>query len=226
MPLTKATNTEAGKGIAFTRMIPASLRRLARPLTSRVRERQRSRRVRRQFAHRYGTIFEYADRHGLRTLVETGTLFGDTIAATRHRFDHVYSIELSPELHEKAKRRLRRHRNVTLLQGDSADVLPGLLARLPEPCLFWLDAHYSAGVSARGPLDSALRSELAAILQRDNPRDVILIDDAPYLSGESGWPTWHELEVLCAERELRISEADRIVRIHRSDSGLAERNRC
>jgi hypothetical protein len=179
-----------------------------------VREWRRSRGWRRELAGRYETIFDYSRRFALRTLVETGTLFGDTIVATRRRFEHVYSIELSPELHEKAKRRLRRFRNVTLLQGDSAEVLPRLLEELDEPCLFWLDAHYSGGVSARGPLDSPLRAELQAILARGDDRDVILIDDAPYLSGERGWPSWDELRSLCDEHGLQLSEADRIVRIH------------
>ena len=194
--------------------IPAPLRRLARPIAARVRERRRSRGWRRALAGRYETIFDYSRRFGLRTLVETGTPFGDTVLATRRHFDRVYSIELSPELHERTKRRLRRFRNVTLLQGDSAEVLPGLLEELDEPCLFWLDAHYSGGVSARGPLDSPLRAELQAILARDEERDVILVDDATYLTGERGWPSWDELRSLCEEHGLRISEADRIVRIH------------
>ena len=191
------------------------LRRLARPLVTRVREWRRSRGWRQALAGRYEVIFEHSRRFGLRTLVETGTLFGDTIVATRRHFDRVYSIELSPELHTKARRRLRRFRNVTLLQGDSAEVLPQLLDEIDEPCLFWLDAHYSGGVSARAALDSPLRAELAAILAREHDRDVILIDDASYLSGERGWPTWDELRDLCDEHGLHISEADRIVRIHR-----------
>src|SRR2546421_5711071 len=145
--------------------VPGPLRRLARPVVTRVREWRRSRGWRQALAGRYEVIFEYSRRFGLRTLVETGTLFGDTILATRRHFDRVYSIELSPELHANAKRRLRRFRNVTLLQGDSAEVLPELLEDLEEPCLFWLDAHYSGGVSARGERDSPLRAELAAIAE-------------------------------------------------------------
>ena len=58
------------------------------------------------------TLDEYAKTFNLRVLVETGTFYGDTIAAMARNFDHIYSIELSQQLHEIAKARFSGIRNV------------------------------------------------------------------------------------------------------------------
>jgi protein-L-isoaspartate O-methyltransferase len=54
-------------------------------------------------------IRKYAAKYGVRVLVETGTYYGDMVAAMLHDFDLIYSIELSPALHARAQRRFRRH---------------------------------------------------------------------------------------------------------------------
>lgn len=192
-------------------------KRLARPITRPVRERLHARQRRLRASPKHKLIWHYGRTYGLRTLVETGTLFGDTIIAVRRHFNRVYTIELSPDLHAKAKRRLRRFRHVTLLEGDRRPSAPPRPGRAPgdTPALFWLDAHYSAGVTARGPLETPLRAELDLILARGNARDVILVDDATYLSGDRGWPTPDELKELCSAHSFRAWEADGIVRIHR-----------
>ena len=51
--------------------------------------------------------------------VETGTFLGDMLAAMRDDFDSLTSIELSEELHSRAKRRFAGDPKITLLHGDS-----------------------------------------------------------------------------------------------------------
>ncbi|MEZ5102644.1 MAG: hypothetical protein R3C15_23180 [Thermoleophilia bacterium] len=108
-------------------------------------------------------LVETGRAYGLRCLVETGTYLGDTVEAMRSTFERVVSVELSQPLHERAGRRFAGVANVTLLQGDSGDVLTELVPTLREPCLFWLDGHYSAGFTALGELETPIVKELEAV---------------------------------------------------------------
>ena len=113
------------------------------------------------------------------TWIETGTYLGDTTALLARQARMVYSIEPEPELHERARRRFADRRNVELLRGTSEEVLPGLLARLTGDVNFWLDGHYSAGVTFRGPQDTPIVAELAAIAAAlpQLSRVAVMIDD-------------------------------------------------
>jgi hypothetical protein len=59
---------------------------------------------------------------------------------------------------------------------------------LQQPALFWLDAHYSGPLTARGPLDSPIAQELAAIAAHPVRGHVILIDDMRDFNGTGGYP--------------------------------------
>lgn len=113
------------------------------------------------------------------TWIETGTYLGDTTALLARRARMVYSIEPEPKLYERARRRFADHRNVEILRGTSEEVLPGLLARLTGDVNFWLDGHYSAGVTFRGPQETPIVDELAAIAAAllQLGRVVVMIDD-------------------------------------------------
>jgi len=49
-------------------------------------------------------VREYCQRFGLKTLVETGTYYGEMVVAMKRRFDRIYSIEFVPELAEPPSR--------------------------------------------------------------------------------------------------------------------------
>ncbi len=123
-------------------------------------------------------ILDYARRFHIATLVETGTYLGDTIEATRAAFERVWSIELDDSLFEAATRRFNTAENVTIIHGDSARLLPEVLAKVNGPTLFWLDGHFSGGMTARGDTDTPIGAELQAVLARPGMDDVVLIDDA------------------------------------------------
>src|SRR5438270_10456246 len=72
------------------------------------------------------TVTEYAQRYGLRTLVETGTYYGDMVAAMRKRFGQIYSIEFDPELAGAAARKFGRCPHIQILRGDSQVLVPSL----------------------------------------------------------------------------------------------------
>jgi hypothetical protein len=147
-------------------------------------------------AHLYKqkTVADYGHRYELPILVETGTYLGAMVYAMRNNFKRIYSVELSHRLATSAEARFRRFPHVTILKGNSASVLPQLLPSLREPVLFWLDGHYSEGITARADQDSPVISEVTTILRQMNQRFAILIDDARFFIGKNGYPTLLELQ--------------------------------
>ncbi|HEX3384446.1 MAG TPA: hypothetical protein VHS53_04625, partial [Mucilaginibacter sp.] len=91
------------------------------------------------------TISDIQKKSQYGLFIETGTYLGEMVEAQRANFRRVYSIELSPELFESARKKFLSDTRVTILQGDSSDVLPTLLGQINEPGIFWLDGHYSEG---------------------------------------------------------------------------------
>ena len=65
------------------------------------------------------TIQEYQDKYQYKILVETGTYLGDMVEAQKKRFRKIYSIELGIDLFDKATKRFKNDKNVTIVQGDS-----------------------------------------------------------------------------------------------------------
>ncbi len=128
--------------------------------------------------YKVAVILDYARRFHTPTLIETGTYLGDTVEAARGAFRHIWSIEIDDALFAAAVRRFAPHENVTIVHGDSAKVLPSILAGQSGPILFWLDGHFSGGITARGDQDTPIVAELEAVLARSGQDDVILIDDA------------------------------------------------
>lgn len=145
------------------------------------------------YAFKQQTVRSYGERFGIRSFVETGTCLGDMVDAVKTRFTRIYSIELDNALFERAKLRFSPYGHITILQGDSGRLLPDILRELREPCLFWLDAHYSGGFTARGELDTPILVELESILRHEVRGHVILIDDARDFTGERDYPTIDEV---------------------------------
>ena len=98
--------------------------------------------------------------YGVRILVETGTLRGDMVEAMRRHVDQVFSIELSETLAKRAVERFRTVSNVEIILGDSGQELGKLVPRLSGPALFWLDGHYSGGITAHGEEATPIFAEL------------------------------------------------------------------
>jgi hypothetical protein len=161
-------------------------------------------------------VMEYQRRFGVRVLVETGTFAGGMIDAVKSRFERVVSIELDAEWHSRAVERFRNDPHVTLLKGDSALRLPEVLASLNEPALFWLDAHYSGPVTARGAIDTPIVRELAAIRAHRLTGHVVLIDDMRDFQGRDGYPTVDEVVAWIREADPGgvVEVRDDILRWH------------
>lgn len=130
-----------------------------------------------------------AREHGLTALVETGTFYGEMIAALRDEFSLIYTIELSSTLHALAVRRFRPYPHIHPVQGDSGERIADILPRLDRPTLFWLDGHYSAGITARGSLETPILQELRHILDAPDLGHALVIDDARDFGSDPAYPT-------------------------------------
>lgn len=131
---------------------------------------------------------------GIKVLIETGTYLGDMIEAQKNFFNKIYSIELGELLYNNAVKRFKNDISIKIFNGDSGDVLPHVLKQIKEPCIFWLDGHYSEGITAKGKKDSPIFEELTAIFNSNKFPHILLIDDARLFDGTNDYPTIIELK--------------------------------
>jgi len=142
------------------------------------------------------TIQEMANRYKLNTLIETGTYLGEMVEAQLNHFERIYSIELNEKLFRKAVRKFRASEHVHLLKGDSGKVMASLIRQINTPSLFWLDGHYSGGITSRGEKECPVIEELDIITSTNLPH-VILIDDARLFNGSHDYPAAEQILSLC-----------------------------
>lgn len=164
---------------------------------------------------KYDNLRRVARAYGLRTLVETGTLNGDTIHALRSVFDTIYSVELGEELYRRAVARFEGDAHIRLSQGDSGVVLGEIVPGLAGPALFWLDGHYSGGDTARGDKNCPIYEELAHIFRSSETGHVLMIDDARMFVGADDYPTLTDLSdfVRSHRPDVRIDVVEDCIRV-------------
>ena len=131
--------------------------------------------------------------------VETGTFLGETTDFLSKNAKMVYSVEPEPNLFERAQRKFSRSENIKILNGTSELVFPQLLPTLSGAVNFWLDGHYSAGITFKGQKDTPVVEELLAIeANLVNFSEVcVLIDDLrcfkPHKEEYAHYPTVNHL---------------------------------
>lgn len=151
-------------------------------------------------------IKSLAKHYKLTRMIETGTYLGDMVNATKDAFERIDSIELDPTLHANAVKRFAGIPHVTIWQGDSATTLSKLLEQNARPTLFWLDAHYSGGKTAKSELgDTPIEAELALIFKTWKPSDIIAIDDARLFDGTNNYPTFDNLRETLKAADLNLA---------------------
>jgi hypothetical protein len=144
-----------------------------------------------QFKHCIVEYYQNTSNYGV--LIETGTFLGDMIEAQRYNFREIYSIELSDKLWNNAKKRFAKYSHIKIFKGDSGAILKDVLLNINEPSVFWLDAHYDSGETAKGDTECPIFQELDAVFAGNKFNNIILIDDARSFTGSGDYPTIDEL---------------------------------
>lgn len=162
---------------------------------------------------KYVILLAYTEKYKPRVFVETGTYLGNMVARLRNKFEKMYTIELSRELYIKARNRFSSYRNIHVIYGDSELELPKVLKELEEPALFWLDAHYSRGFTARGNEDTPIQSELRAIKDHHVKSHVIIVDDAKDFTGDNGYPTLEWVKDFFSKSAYETDVKDGVIRV-------------
>jgi len=130
--------------------------------------------------------------------VETGTYLGLTTNFLSGLFPHVYTVEPEPKLYAAACKRFMG-KNVTLFNDVSENIFPSLLPKLSGNVNFWLDGHYSAGITFKGEKDCPVEDELIAIEKNFHNFDkiTILIDDVRcFLPNNSSYTDYPSIDYL------------------------------
>src|ERR1035437_6144808 len=140
--------------------------------------------------------------NNFKTFIETGTNEGEMVAAIRDCFERIYSIELDATLFARAKERFRNGSHIEIIQGNSGEVLEKILKTISSPCLFWLDAHYSGGTTAKSDSETPILAELEQILRHEVKTHVVLIDDAWCFGTMKDYPTLAQLRRFVASKTV------------------------
>lgn len=99
--------------------------------------------------------------------IETGTYLGQTSRFLSKLGGEVKTIEPSDELVQDAKKRFRNLKNLEIVHGLSEENLEAVILKVQDAdrksIAFWLDGHYSAGITFRGPKETPIERELEII---------------------------------------------------------------
>jgi len=134
-------------------------------------------------------------------LVETGTYAGNTPWNLKELFVELHTIEISPILVQLAKERFANIPQVHVHEGDSGSVLSQVVPNLTASTLFWLDGHYSGGVTGRTSVkEYVVFRELETIFSSCKVPYVILIDDARCFGTDEDYPSIEALRDFVARK--------------------------
>lgn len=107
---------------------------------------------------------------GSNTWIETGTFLGHTSHSLAEFSSRVYTIEPDLRLYDQAKQVYKLIENITFINGLSEECLGELISNLSldekADVSFWLDGHFSAGITFQGPTDTPIEVELDIIAKK------------------------------------------------------------
>jgi hypothetical protein len=166
---------------------------------------------------------EIGNRFRVEKFIETGTFRGNTAVWAGSVYKSVVSIENSLPLYEAAKTKYGDAKNIEFVLGHSAEKLKEIVARLAEPCVFWLDAHWSGGDTYGEGDECPIVEEIEAINCSSHDH-FVLIDDArlfmappPPPHDPRKWPTILQLlEALSQRSRYTVIIQDVIVAVPES----------
>lgn len=150
-------------------------------------------------------IRDFGKANGCNELIETGTFMGDTVFALKDDFIKITTIELDKKLAWNASKRFKELSYVNVIQGDSGKILKEILPKMNNGhnLLFWLDGHYSGGVTSKSDKNTPIIDELISIFSHV-PDSTIIIDDARLFDGTMDYPSIVEIQNLISSYNLLL----------------------
>jgi hypothetical protein len=140
-------------------------------------------------------------RTGATQFIEAGTYLGLTAERCSRTFQKVYTIELDPQLVRKASLRLKRHKNIELIEGDASICLEQILQKpeVDDVVIFWdghaCGAYAQSGDTAPDPeiATEPVMSGLTRVFSWSHKIKGIIVDDFRLFGEQEGFPTKAEL---------------------------------
>jgi len=111
-----------------------------------------------------------------KTFIETGTYLAETICHMEQYFDKLYTIEINENLYANAKKSYSGNK-IEFILGDSSKVFVSILPNIDEDALFFLDGHWSSGITGKGEKDCPLIEEISQINEMFKNKAMIIVDD-------------------------------------------------
>jgi len=149
-------------------------------------------------------IIKIAQKERIRNFIETGTYIGETVKSVLPFFDNIYTIEINRKLYLYNKKKFRKNKNVRVILGNSYKRLQEILPKINEPSIFWLDAHYSGGITSKSDGLTPIKKELKTILKFWKNNSVVLIDDARLFCGKYGYPDIQWIRSIFKNKKVNI----------------------
>tara|TARA_R100000908_G_C3687877_1_gene103594 strand:+ start:111 stop:692 length:582 start_codon:yes stop_codon:yes gene_type:complete len=148
--------------------------------------------------------------YNFNNFIETGTHIGTTAFEMAKHFERVDTIEIAKNLFDHCKliKEQNELTNVNLHLGDSSILLEKILKNLKGESIFFLDGHYSHGITGRGNKDVPLLEELKIINSNYYYSSIIIIDDAR-LFGTDKDEDWLDIT---ESNILKCFDSDKIVK--------------
>jgi len=115
--------------------------------------------------------------YGINNFIEIGTYQGHTAYWASQVFEQVFTIEYSQDLYQKVTEKYGHIKNIDFLYGDTRNLLDNTVSQLESPSLFWLDAHWSGGLTY-GEIDECPLLAEIEIINSSDCEHFIFIDDA------------------------------------------------
>lgn len=131
--------------------------------------------------------------------IETGSLFGDGIQiAIESGFKKIISFEVEKSLYEHCVNRYKDNPDVEIIFGDSIIEMPKFLdINKNTSFTYWLDRHWSGGITGCGIKEYPIIEELHFILQREVKNELIYIDDMRLLRSYSDDINLNKIKDIC-----------------------------
>lgn len=148
-------------------------------------------------------VKQYADKYKLKTFIETGTYLGVMVDAVKKSFDRIYTIEIDKKLYQRAKNKFNKNTNVSVLLGDSGKLLKKVIHKLDTPALFWLDAHYSGGITGKGKGTTPVMKELSYLMNNKISGHIVLIDDAHLFNSNKNYPSKQQVKQFVMAKKFK-----------------------